>query len=79
MSIKKQLRAISSQITELEDDANLIYKIRDCAIKESGRLSENGKGFIDLYKNYLSQAEIAKILGVSQSAISQHISKGKDT
>jgi DNA-directed RNA polymerase specialized sigma subunit len=75
MNIRKQLRSIATQISELEDEANLIYKIRDSAKKESGRLSEKGKGFIDLYKDELSQSEIAKILGISQSAISQYLTK----
>jgi DNA-binding MarR family transcriptional regulator len=67
------MATIHQQIKKLEADADLIYKIREKAKTDGGRLTTFGKDFLyACVKSEIPNSDIAKILDVTQSAVSQN-------
>jgi DNA-binding MarR family transcriptional regulator len=72
------MATIHQQIKKLESDADLIYTLRDLAKTDGGRLTTFGKDFLHAcVVNAVPQSTIAKILGVTSSAVNQNAAKLK--
>jgi len=73
------MATIHQQIKRLEADADLVYVFRDKAKTDSGRLTTFGKDFLHAcVENDIPQSFIAKILGVTPSAVNQNAAKLKE-
>jgi hypothetical protein len=69
-------KIIRQQSRILEARADLITELRQHSLTEGGRLSLFGREFVRLAKqNELKQAFVAKLLGISNGAVSQHYNK----
>jgi DNA-binding MarR family transcriptional regulator len=67
------------QLKRLEKDADLVISIRDAAKTDGGRLTQLGKDLLHaLVNNDFPQTEIAKLLDITPSAVSQHAGKIKN-
>ena len=77
--IEKPLRQLRLAVRKIEAEAQLLEGLRDYAKSESGRLTPFGKNFVAIcVEAQIPQSEIAKILGVTGSAISQNVAKMKE-
>ncbi|HAS87767.1 MAG TPA: hypothetical protein DCS48_00425 [Desulfovibrio sp.] len=72
------MSSLYSKIKDLEKDAEMIHTIRDLAKTEGGRLTEFGQNLIyTCAESDVKQADIARILDISPSAVNQHVTKYK--
>ena len=75
-TIHDQMKALQQHIARLEESDSMLLLIQSKAKTEGGRLTEFGKDFVvGCHKNHLKVGEIAKILDVTSSAITQNIAK----
>lgn len=64
------------QIRELEAERDLLASIRERAVSEGGKLTTFGQDLVHTFlKHGFSNGDIAKIIGVTTSAISQRARK----
>lgn len=64
------------QIKELEADRDLLNAVRERAVSEGGRLTTFGQDLVHTcVKHGLPNGDIAKIVGVTTSAITQQAKK----
>jgi hypothetical protein len=69
-------KIIRQQSRLLEAQADLVLQLRQYALSEGGRLNLFGRELVRLAKqNELKQAFVAKLLGISNGAVSQHYNK----
>lgn len=67
------MATIHQQLKRLEADADLIYKIRERAKTDGGRLTTFGKNFLHTcVEDEMPNGMIAKILEVTPSAVTQN-------
>ncbi len=72
------MATLQQQIKRLEKDADLAVALRDAAKSSGGRLTPLGKDILHaLVNNDFPQVEIAKLLDITQSAVSQAAAKIK--
>ncbi len=73
------MATLQQQLKRLEKDADLVIGLRDAAKTSGGRLSPLGKDILHaLVNNGYPNVEIAKLLDVTPSAVSQASSKIKE-
>lgn len=73
------MATLQQQLKRLEKDADLVIGLRDAAKTSGGRLSPLGKDILHaLVNNGYPNGEIAKLLDVTPSAVSQASSKIKE-
>ena len=71
--IQTALKAVVRKARRLENDAFPVTELRDTCKTEGGRLNADGKAFIKWAKKAdISQAAVARLLGVSATAVSNH-------
>ena len=74
------MATLQQQINRLEKDANLVIGLREAAKTNAGRLTPLGKDLLHaLVNNDFPNVEIAKLLDITPSAVSQAASKIKNT
>lgn len=72
------MATLQQQLKRLEKDADLTVSLRDAAKTTGGRLTPLGKDLLHaLVNNDFPQTEIAKLLDITPSAVSQSASKIK--
>lgn len=72
------MATLQQQIKRLEKDADLAVALRDAAKSSGGRLTPLGKDLLHaLVNNDFPQNEIAKLLDITPSAVSQSAAKIK--
>jgi DNA-binding MarR family transcriptional regulator len=72
------MATLQQQLKRLEKDADLVTTLRGACKSDGGRLTALGKDVLHaLVNNNYSQAEIAKLLDVTPSAVNQNASKIK--
>lgn len=77
-TLNMQIRQLQSAVKKLEGEASQIEAIRVYAKTDGGRLNDFGRNMIHICLDAkIPQSEIAKILGVTDSAISQNVAKIK--
>lgn len=70
------LRRLRNRIRGLQKDALPVGELRDCCVRDSGRLSDHGKALLDwANERPISQAALARLLGVSPSAVSNYYNR----
>jgi DNA-binding MarR family transcriptional regulator len=68
--------SLHQQIKRLEADAGLIYLLQSKAKTEAGRLTPAGVDIVAACaRGGMSQADIAKLLGITPAAVSQQVAK----
>lgn len=73
------MATLQQQIKRLEKDADLTVSLREAAKTTGGRLTPLGKDLLHaLVNNDFPQTEIAKLLDITPSAVSQSASKIKN-
>lgn len=74
------MATLQQQINRLEKDADLVIGLREAAKTNAGRLTPLGKDLLHaLVNNDFPNVEIAKLLDITPSAVSQAASKIKNT
>ena len=69
-------KMIRVHLKELEKEANLMDELRDHAKTEGGRLTMFGRELVRAARqNGIQQAFVAKLLGITAGAVSQHYNK----
>ena len=75
-TIHDQMKALQQHIARLEKSDDMLLLIQSKAKTEGGRLTQFGKDIVlTCHNNNLKVGEIAKILDVTPSAITQNIAK----
>jgi DNA-binding MarR family transcriptional regulator len=73
------MATLHQQIRELESDAEIVRSIRADAKTDGGRLTPFGKDILHAcVNNNIPNSQIASILGITSSAVSQNIKKLND-
>lgn len=74
------MATLQQQLKRLEKDADLVIGLRDAAKTNGGRLTPLGKDLLHaLVNNEFPNGEIAKLLDITPSAVSQAAAKIKNT
>ena len=78
-TLNQQIKQLQSAVKKLETTASQVETIRNYAKTDGGRLNDFGKNMIHIcLEANMSQSDIAKILDVTDSAISQQVAKMKN-
>lgn len=72
----QEAKAIRRQLKILDQQAELVEDLRDHAKTEGGRTTEFGRALLAAAKDAgIKQAYMARLLGISSGAVSQHYNK----
>jgi DNA-binding MarR family transcriptional regulator len=74
------MATLAQQIRELESEADVIRSLRADAKTDTGRLTPFGKDLLHAcMNNKIPNGQIASLLGITASAVSQNIKKLNNT
>ena len=74
-TIARRLKRIAKEV-EQNERSSPVTAIRSLCVRESGRLTEDGRDLLDWARNRkISQRAIASLLGITDSAVSNYYNR----